>query len=72
MSQAELDSVNNTDSKVKLAVYFFSNAQSFVYLCFSFALILLLITKVGFAETKEIIMFILGSNAGIIQPDKKN
>jgi hypothetical protein len=56
----------------KRTVYFITHAQTFIYLIFSFCLILLLITKVGFSESKELIFFILGSNAGLIQPDKAN
>jgi hypothetical protein len=52
-------------------VYFITHSQGFIYLVLSFILILILIGQVGFSDSKEIIMYILGSNAGIIQPDRK-
>jgi len=65
-----IDSSNNT--WVDEVVYLIRNIQSTIYLAFSTVLILVLINTYGYSETKEVIMFILGSNAGIITNDKSH
>jgi hypothetical protein len=59
--------MNNNNSKVNEFVYLIYNLQSVIYLIVSMCLVFFLITSKGYEEAKEIILFVLGSNAGLIQ-----
>lgn len=61
----KIDGNNNT--KIDEIVYLIFNLQSVIYLIVSMCLIFFLLTSKGYEETKEVVMFILGSNAGLIQ-----
>jgi hypothetical protein len=64
----EIDSNNGT--WVDEVVYLVRNIQSTVYIAISTILIIVLIGSYGYTETQEVVMFILGSNAGIITNNK--
>jgi hypothetical protein len=64
----EIDSNNGT--WVDEVVYLVRNIQSTIYLVISTILIIVLINSYGYTETQEVVMFILGSNAGIITNNK--
>jgi hypothetical protein len=47
-------------------VYLVYNLQSSIYLGLSCLIILVMINTYGYSETREMIMFLLGSNAGMV------
>ena len=53
-------------------VYLVYNLQSSMYLVLSCIIILVMMNTQGFSENKEMIMFILGSNAGIVSNKQVN
>lgn len=52
------------------AVYLICNIQQTIYLLLSVLIVLICIGRYEYADTKEIVMFILGSNAGMITNQK--
>jgi hypothetical protein len=64
----DIDSKNGT--WVDEVVYLVRNIQSTVYIAISTLLVVVLINSYGYNETQEVVMFILGSNAGIITNQK--
>ena len=67
-SNYEIEKENGT--WVDEAVYLICNIQQTIYLLLSIGVVILCMNQYGYADTKEIVMFILGSNAGMITNNK--